>query len=209
MLIKGGDIVSFFDVYALITLFTFYTLLISKTILQYRNGKQVIALGKEKTGFARYLELFFYLGLFFLTYLVVISAFNLSFLGRIELIILFETLATNILAVLIQTFAIILFAFALASFKDAWRIGVDYQNADSLITTGVFKYTRNPTYIAIMLLFLSYFLLYANFFFLGSLLFITFAFNHQIKKEETLLKSIFNEEYIKYKKQTPRYFKIK
>ena len=197
---------NFFDVYALIALFTFYTLLISKSYLQHRKGRLVIALGKSKSGISKYLELFFYIGLIILTYLVVMSAFSLRFLGFIDLIVLFDTLTTQIIAFVLQNIAIVLFAFALASFKDAWRIGVDYQENNKLITTGVFKYTRNPTYIAMILLFLSFFLLYANFFFLGSVIFITIAFHHQIKKEEQLLAKTFKKDYLDYKNSTPRYF---
>ncbi len=196
----------FFDVYALITLATFYTLLMSKSLLQHKRGNPVISLGKSKNGFAKYLELFFYLGLVFLTYLVIIGAYQMKFFGVLELFVLFNTLPTRILAFVLQNTAIVLFAFALASFKDAWRIGVDYHQNQTLVTEGIFKYTRNPTYIAMNLLFISYFLLYANFFFLGSMLFIIFAFHHQIKKEEILLENVFKDDYLLYKKHTPRYF---
>ena len=200
---------TFFDVYALIMLFTFYTLLISKSILTHKKGHDVIALGKHKKGKAKALELSFYLGMGFFTYLVITSALNIPFIFQIELLILFDFLVTDIIGFILLNISIILFAFALASFKDAWRIGVDHKKTNTLITTGVFKYTRNPTYLAIFLLFLGYFLSYANFFFLGSVLFIFFAFNHQIRKEEKLLELLFKESYLDYKKHTSKYFGYK
>ncbi|MFH5882047.1 methyltransferase family protein [Liberiplasma polymorphum] len=164
----------------------------------------MLTLGKHKSGKAKILELSFYLGLIFFTYLVIISAFDLKFLYVIDLIVLFENMFFNWLGFILLNISIVLFSLALASFKEAWRIGVDNQKTNQLITTGIFKYTRNPTYIAIFLLFVGYFLTYANFFFLGSTLFIFFAFFHQIKKEEHLLESIFKEDYITYKKHTKR-----
>src|SRR5436853_1302710 len=38
---------------------------------------------------------------------------------------------------------ILIFAVALVSFGDSWRVGIDSQTAGKLITTGIFAYSRN------------------------------------------------------------------
>ena len=196
---------TFFDVYALIMLFTFYTLLISKSFLVNRRGQKVVRLGKGKNGFARYLELFYYLGLLFLTYLVVVSAFGLPFVFIGELIVVFNHIILTVIGFILLNISVIIFAFALAALNESWRIGIDHDHHGPLVTHGVFKFMRNPTYLGIILLFLGFFLMYSNFFFLGAVVFIILSFNHQIKKEEILLESLYKDTYLNYKKNTPKY----
>ncbi len=197
---------TFFDVYSLIMLFTFFTLLVSKSWLTHKRERTVIALGKGKKGVGATLEYFYYFGFVFLVYLVLISAFGWPFIGIGELIVLFDHIGFEIAGTVLQTLSIILFSFALASFKDAWRIGVATQSTGQLITTGIFKYTRNPTYIAMSLLFFGFFLTYSNYFFLGSAVFLPLSFHYQIKQEERLLTTLFKEDYLTYCAQTPRYW---
>ncbi len=197
---------TFFDVYAVIILVTFYSLLISKSYLVNRRGQKVVRLGQGKNGFARYLELFYYLGLLLLTYLVIISATNRPALFIGPLIYLFDSIVFTVIGFILLNASVIIFAFALAALNESWRIGIDHDNHGPLVTHGIFKWMRNPTYGAIILLFAGYFLSYANFFFLGALIFIIGSFNHQIRKEEILLEKLYQDAYLEYKSRTPKYF---
>lgn len=200
---------TFFDVYSLIMLFTFFTLLVSKSWLTHKRERTVFALGQGKKGPGAVLEYFYYFGFVFLVYLVTISALGLPLVWIGELIVLLDHLFFKIIGVIIQTISIILFSFALASFKDAWRIGVATQTPGRLITTGIFKYTRNPTYIAMSFLFFGFFLTYSNFFFLGSAFFLPLSFHYQIKQEERLLTSLYKDDYLYYLARTPRYWSLR
>lgn len=195
---------SFFDVYTLIMLFTFFTLLVSKSLLTSRQDQNVVALGKGKRGFSAFLEYFYYVGFIFLVYLVLISTLDWPFIFIGELFVLWEGLVFDVMGMMVQSVAIILFSFALASFKNSWRIGVDTQTHGTLITTGVFRYSRNPTYVAMCLLFVGFFISYSHFFFLGAMVFLPLSFYHQIRKEEVLLLQLYPEAYPKYQAQTRR-----
>ncbi len=196
---------TFFDVYAIIILATFYTLLLSKSYLVNRKGQKVVRLGQGKNGFARYLELFYYLGLLLLTYLVVVSATNCPVVIIGPLIYLFDSLILTVIGFILLNVSVIIFAFALAALNESWRIGIDHDNHGPLVTHGIFKWMRNPTYGAIIILFTGYFLSYSNFFFLGALIFIIASFNHQIRKEEILLEKLYPDTYPEYKAHTPKY----
>ncbi len=197
----------FFDVYALITLVTFYSLLVSKSILTHRNGQKVVALGKgQKQRTQKWLEYSFYVGIVLLTYLVLTAAFRLPMFGIEPVFYLYTHISGRILGFISMNIGIILFAFALASFRDAWRIGVDENQTDTLITEGVFSYSRNPVYLGMILIFLGFFFTFPNFFFFGALLFIVFAFNRQIRKEEVLLERLFGAQYRDYQTKTARFF---
>lgn len=196
----------FFDVYALIALFTFYILLMSKILILRKKNEPVISLGKGKKGLDKLREYFYLIGLLFLTYLVIQSALNLPFIFIGELIVLSNHIIFKVLGFIALNFAIILFSIALKSFKDSFRMGIDLNVNHDLITTGIFKYSRNPVYLGIILLFLGFTLTYSNFFFIGSLIFITYSLNKQIVKEERLLTSTFKVDYLNYKNKTRRFF---
>ncbi len=78
--------------------------------------------------------------------------------------------------------------------------------ASSLVTSGVYKKTRNPMYLGV------FFLLIGWGFFLGNAYSLIFPFlfclymtRFQIQPEERALEAIFGEEYLKYKKRVRRW----
>lgn len=75
-----------------------------------------------------------------------------------------------------------------------------------LETNGLFQFTRNPMYLGIFAILL------AEVIYLGHLLlffyFLLFVFSfhfYVVKKEEPMLEKRFREEYLEYKKKTPRW----
>lgn len=79
-------------------------------------------------------------------------------------------------------------------------------NATSLVTTGVYSISRNPMYVGMTLLTLSFAI------FLGTLsaffapvLFVVYITKFQIKPEEQALNTIFGEEWATYQKTTRRW----
>ncbi|TYQ15218.1 UNVERIFIED_CONTAM: protein-S-isoprenylcysteine O-methyltransferase Ste14 [Acetivibrio alkalicellulosi] len=88
----------------------------------------------------------------------------------------------------------------------SWRVGVNNSEKTELITKGIYKFSRNPYFLFydIVLIGLS---LSSQ-----SILVIVFSlttismFHILILKEEKYLENVHGGEYIKYKKQTRRYF---
>jgi protein-S-isoprenylcysteine O-methyltransferase Ste14 len=100
---------------------------------------------------------------------------------------------------------LIIFLMALMSFGKSWRIGIDESNSNELITTGMFKYSRNPIFLFMDLYFLGIMLIYPNMVFIVVAICMITGIHLQILREETFLLNKFGEEYIQYKKQTRRY----
>ncbi len=80
------------------------------------------------------------------------------------------------------------------------------EKASTLVTTGIYKLTRNPMYLGMLLVLLGWFV------YLGSLLnlilvglFIWFINRFQIMPEESALQARFAEEYTSYCKATRRW----
>ena len=80
------------------------------------------------------------------------------------------------------------------------------EKASSLVVSGIFKYSRNPMYLGMLLILIS---MTINFNFVGGILiifvFVAFITKFQIIPEEIVLEKLFGEEFIRYKKKTRRW----
>ena len=75
-----------------------------------------------------------------------------------------------------------------------------------IIKTGIFAYTRNPIYLAIVMFFLSMFLIFENvMYFLSAVGLAIWLHNYVIKSEENFLLNEFPEEYDRYMKAVKRW----
>ena len=80
------------------------------------------------------------------------------------------------------------------------------QKAEQLVTTGVYKFTRNPMYLGLILILLAWVIMKGN---PLNLLFIitcmAFLTHYQIKPEEEALSERFGDQYQHYKSQVRRW----
>ena len=75
-----------------------------------------------------------------------------------------------------------------------------------IIKTGIFAYTRNPIYLAIVMFFLSMFLVFENvMYFLSAVGLAFWLHNYVIKSEEIFLLNKFPDEYATYIKAVKRW----
>lgn len=81
------------------------------------------------------------------------------------------------------------------------------EKASSLITNGVFKYSRNPMYLGMLLLLCS---ISIQFSLVGGLIiipiFVLFITKYQIIPEEKAMAILFKEDFQSYKEKTRRWF---
>jgi protein-S-isoprenylcysteine O-methyltransferase Ste14 len=78
--------------------------------------------------------------------------------------------------------------------------------ASALVTTGIYKVTRNPMYLGILLILIGWGLFLSNLFScLVTILFILYMNRYQIKPEEKTLELLFGESFIDYKSQVRRW----
>lgn len=62
----------------------------------------------------------------------------------------------------IMSVALIIIVVAQGQMGESWRIGVDYDHRTEFVQQGLFKYSRNPIFLGIMLSVIGYFLLLPN-----------------------------------------------
>nr|WP_319555954.1 isoprenylcysteine carboxylmethyltransferase family protein [uncultured Vibrio sp.] len=78
--------------------------------------------------------------------------------------------------------------------------------ATTVVSTGVFAYTRNPMYFALLLLIIALGLWWQHLsVILCGALFISYMNRYQIKPEEHVLERLFGEDYLKYKNRVRRW----
>jgi protein-S-isoprenylcysteine O-methyltransferase Ste14 len=94
---------------------------------------------------------------------------------------------------------------SLVSFGRSFRVGIDTEHSDKLVTTGVFAFSRNPIYVAFALILLGQFLVITNWILLVYLAAGVWLFRRQVLREEDYLKKRYGEEYAEYCRQVRRY----
>jgi protein-S-isoprenylcysteine O-methyltransferase Ste14 len=135
---------------------------------------------------------------------VVITALDVN-LPQIISIYLINIFWLKYVGILFCYIGLIIFLLALISFGKAWRIGIDQQNSNDLITSGIFKYSRNPIFLFMDIYFMGITLIYPNIIFVVVTFCMIIGIHLQIIREERFLMNKFGEKYIEYKKQTRRY----
>jgi protein-S-isoprenylcysteine O-methyltransferase Ste14 len=98
-----------------------------------------------------------------------------------------------------------LLLWSLVSFGQSFRVGIDTEHPDKLITSGVFVFTRNPIYVAMILILLGQFLIFSNWILLIYLAAGIWLIHRQILREEAYLKPHYGKEYLEYSNRVRRY----
>lgn len=100
---------------------------------------------------------------------------------------------------------LIFLLLSLVSFGKSFRVGIDVDNPDKLITTGVFAYSRNPIYVAFGLVLLGQLLVFPNWILLVYLAAGIWLLRRQVLREEEFLREHHGQEYMSYCNQVRRY----
>jgi len=117
-------------------------------------------------------------------------------------------LIIDIFSVLLLISGIIIIRTAFVSFKNHQTTinPLNLTKTSSLVTTGIFKYTRNPMYLGMVFILLSIalkFNVYGGLIIM--LLFFSFITKFQIIPEEKAMENLFGQEFKNYKKTTRRW----
>jgi len=97
------------------------------------------------------------------------------------------------------------FAMTLASFGSSFRVGIDENAPDKLVTNGMFAVSRNPIYVCFLMFFAGLFLIHRNIVIAVAVVLFALAIHRQVLKEERFLISHYGKEYAEYRKKVRRY----
>ena len=83
---------------------------------------------------------------------------------------------------------------------------IKFKKVNKLITSGIYKYSRNPMYLGLLMIVISTSIFYLNIFSIITPIFFYFWINRfQIKREEIFLTEKFGKEYLLYMTKTRRW----
>ena len=187
-----------FHFVTIIILILFYAIYVGKMVMQRRKGIQTdqIARGKKSK-------------VIFVTELIMKCATYCIVIVEIVSIYLSTTvpcLFLKTVGAILGVVGVVVFGIAVHAMRDSWRAGIPENDKTELVTTGIFKISRNPAFLAFDLVYLGILFMYFNWILLLFTIWAIIMLHLQIKQEEKFLLATFGEDYTKYKKQTRRYF---
>jgi protein-S-isoprenylcysteine O-methyltransferase Ste14 len=124
-----------------------------------------------------------------------------SWLGTV----LIDTPSAKAAGVVLSLIAVVIYALALHTLGDSWRLGIDRRKPGPLVTNGIFAWTRNPIYVSLDLLLLGAFLVEGRLILLLLALANAPLFHLLIEREESFLAEIYGEPYRRYRRRVGRY----
>jgi protein-S-isoprenylcysteine O-methyltransferase Ste14 len=94
---------------------------------------------------------------------------------------------------------------SLISFGRSFRVGIDVDAPDELVTTGIFAHSRNPIYVGFFLVLVGQFLVFPNWVPLVYLVAGTWLFHRQVLREEGFMRQQYGDQYAAYCQRVRRY----
>lgn len=110
--------------------------------------------------------------------------------------------ATGIVLLIASSVWIVL---AQAQMGESWRIGIDTDHKTKLVQTGVYRISRNPIFLGMMVTLFGLFLVIPNAVTLLIFVLIVVLINIQVRLEEEYLKTSHGDEYIRYQRTVGRW----
>jgi protein-S-isoprenylcysteine O-methyltransferase Ste14 len=183
--------------FAALTILLLIAMVVTRARMLKSRGIEAMQFGKlDRTDFLIPPFALFYF------YLIFANTFNLPTLSTQEF---FHSGFLPWVGVLLCLLGLVLMFFSLLSFGDSFRVGIDTEHPDKLITTGVFAFSRNPIYVAFACVLLGQFLVFPNWILLVYLFAAIWLFHRQVLREEDYLKVHYGQEYTDYCKRVGRY----
>ncbi len=182
---------------AALTIVLLLGIVLARVAMLRRQGVRAMNFGKQdKTDFFIPPFAFLYF------YLVFADAFGWPTVSRQTF---FASGAAAWLGVAFCVAGLLFLFWSLVSFGRSFRVGIDDENPDKLVTGGVFAWSRNPIYVAFWLILVGQFLVFSNWLLLIYLAAATWLFHRQVRREEAYLAQHYGAEYAGYCGRVRRY----
>jgi protein-S-isoprenylcysteine O-methyltransferase Ste14 len=138
----------------------------------------------------------------FYFYTVFAAAFHWPLASRQQF---FQSRTIAWVGVLLCLLGLILLLLSLVSFGKSFRVGIDHDHPDDLVTTGIFGISRNPIYAGFWIFLLGQFLVFPNWILLVYLVAAAWLFNRQVLREEEYMRGHYGQQYLDYCRRVRRY----
>jgi protein-S-isoprenylcysteine O-methyltransferase Ste14 len=138
----------------------------------------------------------------FYFYIVFAAAFNFPTFSRQEMV---HSGVVSWVGALLCVAGLVLLFLSIVSFGKSFRVGIDQDRPDKLVTTGIFAFSRNPIYVAFGFVLLGQFLLFSNWILFAYMIAAVWLFHRQVLREEEFMRKHYGQQYSEYCERVRRY----
>lgn len=181
---------------ALLVLVIFYGIYFAKMLAQRRQGIQTRQIGRVKEKSVHIVEL-----------LMSIATLAAPVIQILSIIFGWNHMPANarFTGFCIGMLGDIIFLASVLCMKDSWRAGIPEKDRTTLVTTGIYRYSRNPAFLGFDFMYVGLLLMYFNLSMLVVSAFAIIMLHLQILQEERYLTENYGESYREYWKHVFRY----
>ena len=185
-----------YAILAFLVLAAFYSVYFAKVLVQKRRGIQTRQIGRRKEKSIHTVEVLMSvatLGVPIAQILSIISGWS------------YLTARTRFIGFCVGMLGNIIFLLSVLCMKDNWRAGIPDKDKTELVTTGIYRFSRNPAFLGFDFMYIGVLLMYGNVLTLVFSIFAIIMLHLQILQEERYLMKIFGAPYLEYCGQVFRY----
>ncbi len=106
------------------------------------------------------------------------------------------------------TIGFIIGILALIAMKNSWRVGIRYEQKTDLVTSGIYRLSRNPYFLSYNVLMFGFLMIFPSILLLIPYVLLVSLFHKMILEEESYLENMHGKEYLNYKRKVKRYITI-
>lgn len=117
-----------------------------------------------------------------------------------------ENMFFGYLGITISFIGLIIGIIAQLQMGNSWRLGLDRNSKTELVKKGLFKYSRNPIYLGILISNIGFFMMMPNALSFAFLVVSYVGLEVKIRLEETYLQKVHPIEYLNYQSSVRRWF---
>jgi protein-S-isoprenylcysteine O-methyltransferase Ste14 len=182
---------------AALTIVLFIGMVLTRVYVLRRTGIRAMHFGRiDKIDFLIPPFVLFYF------YMIFAVEFNLP---SVSTQTFFQSELLSWVGVLVCLVGPVVLLLSLVAFGRSFRVGIDVDHPDKLVTTGVFAFSRNPIYVAFGFVLFGQFLVFPNWVLLVCLGAGIWLFHRQVLREEEFLTRHYGPEYAEYCRRVRRY----
>jgi protein-S-isoprenylcysteine O-methyltransferase Ste14 len=115
------------------------------------------------------------------------------------------TFPVRIIGIVMILLGNLIFIVAMLTMRNNWRAGFDNNQNTTLVTNGIYQYSRNPAFVGFDLLYIGCAVTFPNIINMAAALACVTLFHIQILQEEKFCAVVFENDYADYKSKTMRY----
>lgn len=182
--------------FSLLVLVIFYGIYFAKMLAQRRRGIQTRQIGRVKEKSVHTVEL-----------LMSIATLAAPVIQILSMISGWNHMPANarFTGFCIGMLGDIIFLASVLCMKDSWRAGIPDKDRTKLVTSGIYRYSRNPAFLGFDFMYVGLLLMYFNLLMLVVSAFAIIMLHLQILQEERYLRENYGEAYREYQKHVFRY----